>query len=135
MLLLKTTGAPVVHCPKSHRFFRRGTPLVERLAHDGVNVCLGTDSLASNDSLSMFAEMQEFSREFPRWSAEQILPLATTNAAQALQQADRLGKIAVGAAADLIAVPVAGNFDPYEAVVFAEQPVSFMMINGKVVRE
>ncbi|MEI6083953.1 MAG: amidohydrolase family protein [Verrucomicrobiota bacterium] len=135
MVLLKATGAPVVHCPKSHRFFRRPTPLVERLLHDGVNVCLGTDSLASNDSLSMVAEMQEFSREFPRWSAEQILPLATTNAARALNQADRLGQIAVGAAADLIALPLAGSLDPYEAVVFAELPVSFMMINGKVVRE
>ncbi|MCG3150551.1 MAG: 5'-deoxyadenosine deaminase [Verrucomicrobiae bacterium] len=135
MMLLQATGTPVAHCPQTHRFFRRGMPLIERLQHAGVNVCLGSDSLASGESLSMFAQMQELSREFPRWSAEQILPLATTNAAKALQRAGKLGEISVGAVADLIAVPLAGNFDPYEAVVFAEQPVSFMMINGNVVRE
>ncbi len=134
MMLLKATGVPVVHCPKSHRFFRRGTPLLERLLHAGVNVCLGTDSLASNDSLSMFAEMQEVARVFPRWSAEQILGLATINAAKALNQTDRLGKIAPGALADLIAVPLDGPVvDPNEAVVFAEKPVCFSMIGGKVV--
>ena len=48
-------------------------PVVERLQRAGVNVCLGTDSLASGDSLSMFAQMQEFARVFPKWSAEEIL--------------------------------------------------------------
>lgn len=132
---LAKAGAQVVHCPGTHRFFQRVMPPVERLRHAGVNVCLGTDSLASGDSLSMFAQMQEFSRVFPRWSAEEILRLATVNAARAIGMPERLGRIAVGAAADLIAVPVAGSFDPFEAVVYAEQPVRFMMINGKVVRE
>ncbi len=134
--LLAETGAPVVHCPRTHRFFRRPTPLLENLIYAGVNVCLGTDSLASNDRLDMFSEMQELARTFPRWSAEQILGLATTNAAKALNQADKLGKIAPGALADLIAVPLDGSVvDPYEAVVFAERPVCFSMIGGKVVLE
>ena len=52
----------------------------------------------------------------------------------ALNQSDRLGKIAPGASADLIAVPLEEPvFDPYEAVVFAEKPVCFSMIGGKVV--
>jgi cytosine/adenosine deaminase-related metal-dependent hydrolase len=136
MKLLADSGAPVAHCPKTHRFFERGLPLVERLMDLGVNICLGTDSLASNDTLNMLAEMQEVARVHPRWSAEQILPLATTNAAQALGQSGRLGRIAVGAKADLMAVPANGGLaDPYEAIVFAEKPVNFVMINGKVVRE
>jgi cytosine/adenosine deaminase-related metal-dependent hydrolase len=130
--LLATTGAHVVHCPKAHRFFHRATPLLENLMHAGINVCLGTDSLASNDTLNMFAEMQELARVFPRWSAEQILTLATANAAKALNQKDKLGMIAFGATADLIAVPLDGPvIDPYEAVVFAEKPVTFSMIGGK----
>jgi cytosine/adenosine deaminase-related metal-dependent hydrolase len=133
--LLAKTGTHVAHCPVTHQFFRRAIPPVERLQHAGVNVCLGTDSLASGNSLSMFHQMREFSRMFPRWSAAEILRLATVNGAAALQQPGRLGQIAAGAAADLIAVPLAGNFDPYEAVVFNEQPVSFMMIQGKVARE
>ena len=132
--LLAQTGAHVVHCPRTHRFFRRPTPLLESLIHAGVNVCLGTDSLASNDRLDMFAEMQELARIFPRWSAEEILTLATLNAAKALKQPDKLGKLAAGASADLIAVPLDGPVvDAYESVVFSEKPVCFSMIEGKAV--
>jgi cytosine/adenosine deaminase-related metal-dependent hydrolase len=134
--LFAQTGAHVVHCPRSHRFFHRPTPLLESLMHAGVNVCLGTDSLASNDRLDMFAEMQELAQSFPRWSAEEILMLATVNAARALNQPDKLGKITPGASADLIAVPLSGPIvDPYEAVVFAEKPICFSMVAGKVVVE
>lgn len=133
--LLRGSGTSVVHCPLSHRYFRRGVPRLPQWVDNGINVCLGTDSLASNERLDMFAEMQEVARQFPRWSAERILRLATVQAARALGQAGRLGELTPGAAADLIAVPLAGNADPYEAVVFAESPVCFMMIGGKVVRE
>jgi aminodeoxyfutalosine deaminase len=132
--LLAETGTHVVHCPKTHRFFGRDTPLLGSLKQYGVNFCLGTDSLASNDTLNMFEEMQVLARIFPRMSAEEILPMATINAARALNQPEKLGKIAPGAWADLIAVPLdAAVVDPYEAVVFAEKPVSFSMIAGKAV--
>jgi cytosine/adenosine deaminase-related metal-dependent hydrolase len=131
--LLRATGTHVVHCPRSHRFFGRGVPRLPSLLDAGINVCLGTDSLASNDTLDMTAEMREVARNLPQWSAEQILGLATVNAAKALNQPHRLGRITGGAVADVIAVPRAGNVDPYEAVVFAEEPVAFMMIDGKVV--
>jgi cytosine/adenosine deaminase-related metal-dependent hydrolase len=134
--LLAETGTHVVHCPRSHHFFDRPTPPLELLLHAGVNVCLGTDSLASNDRLDMLAEMQELARVFPHWSPQQILTLATVNAAKALNRGNKLGKIAPGAVADLMAVPLEGTVvDPYEAVVFAEKPVCFSMIGGKVVLE
>ena len=134
--LFAQTGAHVVHCARSHRFFHRPTALLETLMHEGINVCLGTDSCASNDRLDMFAEMQELAHAFPRWSAEEILTLATLNGAKALNRAGKLGTLAAGASADLIAVPLSGPVvDPYEAVVFAEAPVSFVMIEGKVVLE
>ena len=133
--ILVRTGTSVVHCPKTHRYFQRPRlPLAEWQAA-GLNLCLGTDSLASNDTLDMFAEMRELARVFPDWLPARIVALTTTNAAIALNRTARLGRIAVGAAADLIAVPVAGQADPYAAVVFAERPVTFMMIDGKVVSE
>ena len=131
--LLAATGTSVVHCPKTHRFFQRATPPLPALRHAGVNVCLGTDSLASNNTLDMFAEMRELASHFPDWQPAQILNLATINAARGINQSDRLGRIGVGTAADIIAVPLAGHTDPYAAVVFAEKSVTFMMINGKVV--
>ncbi len=133
--LLGATGTSVVHCPKSHRYFRRDTPPLAALQQAGVNLCLGTDSLASNDTLNLFSEMREFARAFPDWRPARIVALATTNGAIALNESKRLGRIGVGAVADLIAVPMNDQTDPYAAVVFAEQPVMFRMINGKVVSE
>ena len=128
--LLAETGTSVVHCPKTHRYFRRAPASLPSLLEAGVNVCLGTDSLASNDTLDIFAEMRELARMFPDWLPSRIVAMATTNAATALNQANRLGKIAVGATADLIAVTVDADADPYTAVVFTEKPIAFMMING-----
>jgi cytosine/adenosine deaminase-related metal-dependent hydrolase len=134
--LLKKSGTHVVHCPKSHRFFNRPTPLLSVFWQNDINVCLGTDSLASNDTLDMFAEMQTLVREFPQLSAEKVLAMATVCGAKALNLSDKLGKIAPGAWADLIAVPLDGEgVDPYEAVVYAGNSVCFSMIGGKVVHD
>ncbi|HUI08225.1 MAG TPA: amidohydrolase family protein [Verrucomicrobiae bacterium] len=133
MALLKQTGAHVVHCPKTHRFFRRGTPLVGALEDLGINVCLGTDSMASNDTLSMLDEMQTLARMFPRMPAQSLLEMATLHAAKALNQTDKLGRITPGAWADLIAAPWEGaGADPYEAIVYADKAVSFSMVGGEV---
>jgi aminodeoxyfutalosine deaminase len=132
--LLKQTGTHVVHCPKTHRFFSRGTSLLQSLLAQGVNVCLGTDSLASNDTLSMLAEMQTLAHMFPRMSAQEFLEMATLNAAKALNQQEKLGRIAPGAWADLIAVPLEGDgSDPYEAIVYADKEVSFSMVGGELI--
>jgi cytosine/adenosine deaminase-related metal-dependent hydrolase len=132
--LLKQTGTHVVHCPKSHRFFNRSMPLFSSFSKHGINVCLGTDSLASNDSLDMLLEMQTLAHMFPDLSAEHILQMATTCAAKALNHEGKLGVIAPGAWADLIAVPSEGPAgDPYEAVVYAKAPVPFSMVGGKAI--
>jgi cytosine/adenosine deaminase-related metal-dependent hydrolase len=132
--LLKQTGTHVVHCPKTHRFFHRAMPLLNTWKEQGINVCLGTDSLASNDTLNMLDEMQTLGRTFPQMSAEELLTLATVNGAKALNQREKLGRIAAGAWADLIAAPsdsVGG--DPYEAIVYANKKVSFSMVGGEVI--
>jgi len=133
-VLLKQTGAHVVICPKSHRFFQRGMPLLDTLREFGINACLGTDSMASNDSLNMLEEMQTLARLFPRMPAQNLLTMATVNAAKALNQSAKLGRIAPDAWADLIAAPLEGaGGDPYEAIVYADKAVSFSMVGGEVI--
>ncbi len=56
--LLGETGTHVIHCPKSNMKLASGTCSVDKLLASGVNVALGTDSAASNNSLNMFEEMQ-----------------------------------------------------------------------------
>jgi cytosine/adenosine deaminase-related metal-dependent hydrolase len=56
--VLAETGTPVVHCPRSNLRLRCGSAPVAELLRAEVVVGLGTDSLGSNDSLDMFAEMR-----------------------------------------------------------------------------
>ena len=132
--LLKQSGTHVVLCPRSHEFFKRQLPMLPTFREQGINVCLGTDSLASNDKLDLFAEMQTLAHQFRQMSPECILRLATTGAAKALNRTEKLGRLAVGAWADMIAVPRDGAAgDPYETVVFSKKPISFSMVGGKAV--
>ena len=123
---------PVVHCSRSHDYFGHSPFQFQRLRELGFNICLGTDSLASNDDLSLFAEMRAFQKEFLNVSAEEILKMVTTQPARALQGGNSLGKIRSGLAADLIALPITRSTSTFEEIIQFEQPVSWSMIGGQV---
>ena len=127
-------GPHIVHCPGSHRYFRH-TPFQFQRLHDlGLNVCVATDSLASTSSLSLFGELRELQKTNPWLTPEQLLRTVTVNPARALQREHDLGKIAPGALADLIAVPVSGSVaDLHEEIISYARPVPWMMIDGNVV--
>jgi aminodeoxyfutalosine deaminase len=131
VLLEKSTPKfHIVHCPRSHNHFRHSRFAVERLRSLGFNVCLGTDSLASNESLSLLAEMRAFQKEFPSTSPEEILQMATVNPARALRYENALGQIRPGLKADLIAVPCSGSTDIFEQIVAFDALVPWLMTNG-----
>ena len=71
----------MVHSPRSHDYFGHSRFPFEKLRALGFNICLGTDSLASNESLSLFAEMRAFQRSKPGISPDKVLEMATVNAA------------------------------------------------------
>ena len=97
----------------------------------GFNICLGTDSLASKSSLSLFAEMQTLRDAQPWLEPERILEMATTNPARALHQDRVLGKIRVGFQADLIALPIENSSgDLFEKVIVWDDPVPWMLAAG-----
>jgi cytosine/adenosine deaminase-related metal-dependent hydrolase len=120
----------VVHCPRSHQYFRHSPFAFDRLRLLGLNICLGTDSLASNETLSLFDEMRAFQKQFPNVSAEKILQMVTVNAARSLRQENALGKMCRGARADLLAVPCTGGDVFEEVIAFAGEP--WMMVAGEV---
>ena len=119
-----------MHCPRSHNYFGHSPFAFDRLRSLGFNICLGTDSLASNESLSLFAEMRAFQKEFPSVSPEEILKLVTVNPARALRQEKELGKICPGTYADPLAVPSNGG-DLFEEII-ASVGEPWMMIAGQV---
>ena len=120
----------IVHCPRSHNYFGHSPFAFERLRSLGFNVCLGTDSLASNQSLSLFDEMRAFQKNFPQVEPEEILQMVTVNPARALRYENALGQIRPGFGADLIAVPCAGSTDIFEQIIAWDAPVSWSTVNG-----
>jgi cytosine/adenosine deaminase-related metal-dependent hydrolase len=132
--LPRGAGPHIVHCPVSHRYFRHSPFQYQRLHRLGVNLCVGTDSLASAESLSLLGELRVLS-QYESWlTPEQLLRTVTVNPARALKRSNELGKIVPGALADLIAIPVSGNVaTAHEEIVSYAQPVPWMMIDGNVV--
>jgi cytosine/adenosine deaminase-related metal-dependent hydrolase len=121
----------VVHSPGSHDYFDHTRFPFKRLRAIGFNVCLGTDSLASNESLSLFAEMRAFQRNEPAISPEKIFEMVTVNAASALRQQNTLGRIRPGFRADLIGIPCTEDGDLFAEIVAFEGEINWMMANGK----
>jgi cytosine/adenosine deaminase-related metal-dependent hydrolase len=128
------TKPHVVHCPRSHSYFRHEPFELElfRQVQFKFNVCLGTDSLASNPDLSLFGEMRELLRKHPSVSPREALEMVTINGAAALGQLNVLGCLAPGAYADMIAFPIPSGGDVYENVVAFSGDVPWMMIDGAV---
>jgi cytosine/adenosine deaminase-related metal-dependent hydrolase len=131
-------GVHVVHCPRSHEYFRHLLFPRRELADAGVNICLGTDSLASAakirgrlPELNMFAEMATLAKIEPELAPQAILEMATVNAAKALKREGELGVLREGARADLITVPFSGAAEAAsEALLYWQGPVRASMING-----
>jgi cytosine/adenosine deaminase-related metal-dependent hydrolase len=124
----------IAHCPGSGRYFQHRPFALRRLLDMGFNICLGTDSLASNSSLSLFAEMRILRQGFPWLEREQILRMATVNGARALGEENSVGKISEGFYADLIAIPLRQTAEVYEQIIDFDQEVPWMMLAGQVQR-
>lgn len=139
---LGDSGSSVVHCPRSHLYFGHAAFPYQKLHAAGVNVCLGTDSLASvltprraKPELNMFAEMRTFSKANPDVSPEAIVRMATRNGARALGREKQIGGLFEHGLADLIALPHEGKMeDAWSAVVNHTGAVAASMIDGKWVR-
>ena len=124
MDILARRGATVVHCPSSHRFFGHPRFPYEALRARGINVGLGTDSLASGDSLSMLEQMRLFAESYPDVSTEDVVAMATTNGARALGLGD-VGLLKAGYRADFVAIP------PSRAIEFNSAVPETVVIKGR----
>ena len=121
----------LVHSPRSHDYFGHSPFQSERLRRFGFNICLGTDSLASNESLSLFAEMRAFQRSQPEISPQKIFEMVTVNPASALRQQNTPGRIRPGFRADFIAIPCREGRDLFGEIVAFDGEVDWIMVNGR----
>ena len=129
--LLGDSGSHVVHCPQSHAYFRHQRFPAPDLAAAGVNLCLGTDSLASTrgpgggrPTLSMFDEMAAYMAHDSTVSPAEVIAMATVNGARALGIGDGTGTLAPGAPADLCAIPDEPSVSDVHEVVLGHRGVA-----------
>jgi len=93
-------SASVVYCPRSHRHFGHDPHPAPAMVRAGVNVCLGTDGLVSNEGLDMVAEMLCALDRCPGLDPETVLLMATLCGARALGIDGELGALAPGLRAE-----------------------------------
>ena len=107
--ILAEKGVSIATNPSSNAKLGNGVSPITDMLSKNINVCLGTDSAASNNTLNMFREINIFSlihkaknKSAVALSADTVLKSATVNPAKALGCKETLGVISEGAYADLI---------------------------------
>ncbi|MGQ9648966.1 MAG: amidohydrolase family protein [Phycisphaerae bacterium] len=117
--LIAASEASVAYCPRSHRFFNHEPHRWREMLAHGINVCVGTDSLASNDTLSVLDELRFLRRLDSSVPGEMLLHMGTLAGAKALGLADAIGSLQIGKRADFAVIPLdrSAAGDPVEALL------------------
>jgi cytosine/adenosine deaminase-related metal-dependent hydrolase len=127
------SGAVLVHCPGTHAFFGRERFELESWTKLGVEVALGTDSLASNEDLDMRREMELLRQSHPELDPARVFDMATRAAARAIAFEGRAGELAPGAWADFCshATEATKVADVLDAITSAETEIRGVWIAGR----
>lgn len=130
---LAAAGHVVVYCPRSHHFFQHTPHPFVRMRAAGITVAVGTDSLASNAGLSMLEELHHVHTHGAGSPApDELLRMATLDAARALDLDGRIGSLEVGKQADLAAFPSPpGVVDPAGRLVESPVAAKAVWVAGK----
>ena len=120
--ILSSRDVGMVLCPRSNEKLAVGKAPAHLLKKLGILIALGTDSLASNDSLSLWDEMRFASATaYPDvFTPAEILAMATLNAAQVMKVESEVGSLEAGKRADFLVVPLPGpvaQSELYEAII------------------
>lgn len=140
-------GVSISHNPAPNLYLGSGIPPIPDSLRAGVNVALGTDGAASNNSTDMLETMKlaaliqkGLHRDASVISADQVIRMATRGGAKAIGREDLLGTLEVGKKADMILfdprhLKSFPNHDAKATVVYAssEENIDTTIVNGKVV--
>ncbi|MBI4862818.1 MAG: amidohydrolase family protein [Candidatus Riflebacteria bacterium] len=113
--LIALRGARVAHCPRSNAKLGHGSAPLAGLLSRGVAVGLGSDSVASNNSMDLIGEAREAAlvarsreRRADAVPAPTAVDLATRGGARALRWDREIGSLRAGMRADLSAFSMTG---------------------------
>ncbi len=130
--IIKSRGAHVVLCPRSNELLDVGRAPVTLFKKLGIPLALGTDSLASNNSLSLWDELRYALEAFPNDLSEQdVLRMVTTGGAAALGISAACGSLEAGKRADFQVIGnCLGNEDGIVERVMREGSVQEVFVGG-----
>ena len=146
--LLAATGTQVAHCPSSNMRLGSGICRVREMIDRGINVALGVDGSASNDTSDMLGEirqallLQRVTKGARALSSREAWKMATENGSKLLGF-EKIGRVEEGWAADLALfdvndIPYVGSLsDPAAALIFSgyDHKTAYTIVNGRVVVE
>jgi len=148
--VVRETGTAWAHCPKSNAKLGNGIMALGLMkscyAEGAARIGLGSDSVASNNTMDLFEEMRfavliqrARKRQFDAMTAREAVEMATMGGARALQMETEIGSLSPGKQADITAVRLDSwnalpAYDPYSALVYAAtaRDVSFTMVGGDI---
>lgn len=150
MELLAASGCSIAHNPLCNLKLGSGIMPFRRLREHGINICLGSDEMCSDDAVNLW-NVTKFGglvhkiteSDYRRWPrAGEMLQCVTRNGAAAMQQGEVTGSIEVGKQADLILVDLESlHFTPLNdlrrQLVFCEEgsSVRMVIVGGRIVVE
>ena len=140
-------GVSISHNPAPNLYLGSGIPPIPESLRAGVNVALGTDGAASNNSTDMLETMKlaaliqkGIHRDASVISADQVIRMATCGGAKAIGMEDLVGTLEAGKKADMILfdprhLKSFPNHDAEATVVYAssEENIDTTIVNGKIV--
>ena len=135
--LLKQRGVSLAICPRSNHHLMVGTAPLPRCLAASLRVGLGTDSLGSNDTLSLWDEMRFAHRLYGgAVTAQQLVTMATLGGAATLGMAGIIGSLTPGKRADLTALAIdrVDDADPYASLLdqASDDSVVLSAVDGKI---
>jgi len=131
---LKQTETKVAHCPKSNAKLGHGIAPFQKLLDKGIDVGLGSDSVASNNTCDLLEEARfalllsrsQSAANLPvrLTSADELLRSVTLGGARCLGLENQIGELREGLQADFAVVALVGShqipsYDPAGTLIFA----------------
>ena len=138
-------GVNAVYCPASNAYLGSGIPPMASMLKQGVNITMGTDGAASNNSGDMIESLKiglllqkVGTRSSVAMSAQNMLDFTTVNAAKACKRPD-LGSIEVGKLADMFIfnpnfIRSSPNFNTMATLMYnsSQENIETTIVNGKI---
>jgi cytosine/adenosine deaminase-related metal-dependent hydrolase len=132
--LIEKTKSNVVFCPRSHEYFRHEDHPFLILKNRDINISLGTDSLASNDTLSILDEMKFIREHYRDMKPQDIFHMGTIAGAVALKMDDSIGRLYPGYYADIAVIEFenTGISNIYDGIFSQNSECILTIVSGEI---